>query len=284
VSEQPPNEPQLQDPLAEPRWAGQQLAMPDPLAEPRWATDVLAESGWRQAEEAPPLQWQLLPQPQADWPAAGQPPAAGRQPAAHQRPPTPAYRDLPGTRSGRPTRGVLAAAGLALLVALGVAAALLPSGRHPAIPVTARPTPGTHSVQPAPATSVEPAPQTTPASTEPGSPVTGGIRAGDCLNTQNTGNEILRLPCSQPHDEEVFAHRDLADLDWPGEAALFDQAERICSAAATSFIGIPADRTGLMISWFEPGEPEWREGDHTIDCTVADPNGKTTGTLRGSRR
>lgn len=290
MSQQPPDEPQLHDPLAEPRWprAEQPLTMPDPLAEPGRA-DVLAESGWRLTAEPAPQEQHLPPQPQLMWPAEGEPLAPRWQPPDHDRPSAPAYRDLPGTRWGdrsdRPTRSVLAAAGLVLLVALGVgAAAFLLSGRHPATSATAGPTPATASSRPAPATGAEPTPQTTPATTEPGSPVIGGIRAGDCLNTKNTQNEILRLPCSQPHDEEVFAHRDLGDGDWPGQDALSDRAERICSAAAASFIGIPADQTGLMISSFQPGEQEWREGDHTIDCTLADPNGKTTGTLRDSRR
>jgi Septum formation len=109
-------------------------------------------------------------------------------------------------------------------------------------------------------------------------------KVGDCLNTQNSQDQVLRLPCSQPHDEQVFAHRDVGDGDWPGQDALADRAERVCSAAVASFIGIPADQTRLMMSWFQPGETEWREGNHTIDCTVADPKRETTGTLRGSRR
>jgi hypothetical protein len=150
--------------------------------------------------------------------------------------------------------------------------------------VTARPAPVTGSAEPAPVTGAETAPEITPASDEHGSPVVGEIRAGDCLNIHDARNELLRLPCSQPHDEEVFAQRDLGDGDLPGESVVSDQVQKFCYAAVASFIGVPADRTALTVSTYQPGESSWRRGDHTIACSVADPNGKTRGTLRGSRR
>jgi Septum formation len=290
VSEDPPDPPQEQDPLAEPYWASSdRVTLPDPLADPVWPADLLAEPGWQQPDQPPTRQPYLPPRPKADRPSPSQPARPRVPPPGPQRPAW-AYRDLPASpsasRPGRPKRTVpAAAASLALLAALGIAAtALVLHGRHPAAVVTARPAPVTGSAEPAPVTGAETAPEITPASDEHGSPVVGEIRAGDCLNIHDARNELLRLPCSQPHDEEVFAQRDLGDGDLPGESVVSDQVQKFCYAAVASFIGVPADRTALTVSTYQPGESSWRRGDHTIACSVADPNGKTRGTLRGSRR
>ncbi len=291
MSEHPPDQPQQQDPLAEPYWApSDRLTLPDPLADPVWPADLLAEPVWQQPDEPPTRQPYLPPRPTADRPAPPQPGGPRVEPPDPQRRPAWAYRDLPASpsasRPDRPKRTVpAAAASLALLAALGIgAAALVLPGRHPAAVITAPPAPVTSSAEPAPVTGAETASETTPASDEPGSPVVGEIRPGDCLNTQNARNELLRLPCSQPHDEEVFARRDLGGGDWPGESVVSDRAQKFCYAAVASFIGVPAGRTALTVSMYQPGESSWRQSDHTIACSVADPNGKTRGTLRGSRR
>jgi Septum formation len=291
VSEHRPDRPQQQDPLAEPYWAtSDRLTLPDPLADPVWPADLLAEPGWQQPGEPPTRQPYLPPRPKADRPAPSQPARPRVQPPGPQQRRAWAYQDLlaspSASRRGRPKRTVpAAAASLALLAALGIAAAVLVlHGRHPAAVVTARPAPVTSSAAPAPATGAETAPEITPASDEPGSPVVGEIRPGDCLNTHNAQRGFLRLPCSQPHDEEVFARRDLGDGDWPGESVVSDRAQTFCYAAVGSFIGVPADWTALTVIRYQPGESGWRDGDHTIACSIADPNGKTRGTLRGSRR
>lgn len=90
--------------------------------------------------------------------------------------------------------------------------------------------------------------------------------------------------CTDPHDGEVYGVIDLGGGPWPGTKAVNQRATQRCLDAASSFIGIPAERSELEMIWYEPVEQGWNAGDHTVICIVFDPRGKATGTLRGSRR
>lgn len=113
------------------------------------------------------------------------------------------------------------------------------------------------------------------------------IRSGDCLNRPlgtTRIDSVPRVPCTHPHDEEVYAIVDLGDGPWPGEDAVDARALQLCSVAAEPFLGISAEDTLLDLRRYQPIEISWEYGENTVLCRVADPLGKTTGTLRGSRR
>lgn len=166
---------------------------------------------------------------------------------------------------------VTAVSAVCLLATAGVAAALVPPHEDGTVLAA-----GTSAPQANP----------TQNSTEPTVVPFDQIRSGDCLNEQSssTNEAVSRMPCTIPHDTEVHDIVDLGGGPWPGARAVSDRASQLCSVAAGSFIGIPADQTQLDLSWYEPVEEGWESGDHTVICVVADPDGKTTGTLRGSRR
>jgi len=147
VSEKPPDQPEQQDPLAEPRWPQpDQPQQQEPLPSPRWQPD-----GPRQQEPFPP-----------PW----QPPGPGQSPAW--------VNPVPGgsPSAGRQDRRILisfAAGSFLLLAALGVAAGVLivhANGR--AEVAGAGPAPITTSAARAPVTtSAVPAAEATAASTSP---------------------------------------------------------------------------------------------------------------------
>jgi hypothetical protein len=175
----------------------------------------------------------------------------------------------------------LAVSAMWVLAAGGAAAVVIPPQQQGTVLAVGTPAPSAKS-------------STAPATPSPAAETTAGpapvdvqeIQEGDCLNSQHasTVETVPRVPCTKPHDEEVIALRDLARGRWPGDKAIERRGDQLCSAAFTSFVGIPFDRSRLDLSWYTPTKEGWNLGDHTVVCTVSDPGGKTAGTLRGSRR
>ena len=146
MSELPPDQPQQQDPLAEPHWQQPdqpQQREPDPLPQ-------RPAGGPEQQEPFPPK-----------WP----PPVAEQaSPWAYPGP----AGSAPGTGHDRRNLRLLAVGGVLLLAALGVGAVLIVNGRHPAEKAAAGPAPITTSAERAAVTtSAAPAPETTAATTSP---------------------------------------------------------------------------------------------------------------------
>lgn len=111
------------------------------------------------------------------------------------------------------------------------------------------------------------------------------VQVGDCLNDGDINGEVSEvkvIDCASEHDSEAYESIQIADGDYPGDTALQDQAETECTTAFTSFIDMDYQTSSLDISFFFPTEETWAQGDREILCFVADPSGKTTGTLEGA--
>ncbi|HET8643638.1 MAG TPA: septum formation family protein, partial [Pseudonocardiaceae bacterium] len=122
---------------------------------------------------------------------------------------------------------------------------------------------------------------------EPGTVGFDQIRPGDCLDQLPDTSDIDQVPrvaCEDPHDEEVYTIVDLGDGPWPGAEAVNARAAQLCSITAEPFLGVSAEATELVLRWYQPVEEVWNYGDNTVLCIAADPSGKTTGSLRDSRR
>lgn len=150
MSDQPPDQPQPQDPLAEPRWQ-----QPDQPQQP---------------------QPHPLPHPQPDWSPPQEPYASRWQSPVPAQPSAWGYGDPGGSRSGgqggRRDRRVLislAVGGVLLLAALAVTVGLLITpAKRPAKTAVPGPTPVTTGAERGPTTtSAESAPETTAATTPP---------------------------------------------------------------------------------------------------------------------
>jgi len=112
------------------------------------------------------------------------------------------------------------------------------------------------------------------------------LTVGDCFNDPNV-DEIFDVPivdCSEPHDYEVFGEFDLEGDAFPGEDALFAQADEGCLAAFQPYIGVPFEQSTLSFSYYVPTEQSWISGDRLVSCLVYDEAGQTTGSLAGAAR
>jgi hypothetical protein len=149
-----------------------------------------------------------------------------------------------------------------------------------------------------PASTVPPAAETSaPAQAEETGP-TGAeevdiadLKVGDCLAESLPGNgeeifSIKTLPCSERHSEEIFAAVTLpnGDRDFPGMEAIGAQAEGLCVAEFEDFVGLSYEESALYVGLITPSAESWSQGDRSIFCTIYDPAGEVSGSLRGVER
>jgi hypothetical protein len=112
------------------------------------------------------------------------------------------------------------------------------------------------------------------------------LRVGDCLNDPGGGDvaALRSVPCSDRHDDEVFAEVAIPGKAYPGDDAVTAAAEEGCGSRFDAFAGIPYDRSELDFNYFTPTEGAWAGGDHVASCVINDPAGAVTGTLARAAR
>lgn len=114
------------------------------------------------------------------------------------------------------------------------------------------------------------------------------MRVGDCLNDSSAGSEVSSVPivpCSEPHDSEIYAELELAEGDFPGDITIQEQADEHCLAEFEKFVGINYNDSTLELSYYSPTAGSWTQmNDRLVSCIVYDPEGQTTGSLEGAAR
>ena len=111
-----------------------------------------------------------------------------------------------------------------------------------------------------------------------------GLQPGQCFNSLPNG--IARahaVPCRRPHDGEIYGAFRVAGHDWPGSAALGNQARLGCQARLTGYLNPQLDTSGLAESYAYPNEGAWATGEHSVICEIRGTQGKLTGSVRASR-
>lgn len=114
------------------------------------------------------------------------------------------------------------------------------------------------------------------------------IAVGDCMNSAELGSEIETVPtvpCSEPHDTEIYASTTLDDGEWPGDEAITAAADEFCYTEFETFIGMSYDESEIYFQSIGPSEVSWSElEDREILCLAVDEAGGITGTLEGANR
>ncbi|QGQ18336.1 hypothetical protein GC089_02495 [Cellulomonas sp. JZ18] len=126
---------------------------------------------------------------------------------------------------------------------------------------------------------------------EPGGEITASAEAdvftlqvGDCLNymDQSDADEISSLPtvpCSEPHDSEIYAEMTITEDQLPTVETL---ADAFCLEQFTTFVGMTYDESALYYSYLVPSELSFDQGDDVVQCLVVQQEGGVTGTLKGA--
>jgi hypothetical protein len=117
------------------------------------------------------------------------------------------------------------------------------------------------------------------------------VRVGDCfedppgiLDADNLEvEEIEAVPCSEPHDNEAYHDFSLGPGPWPGEVAIFGEADEECFAKFESYVARDYQESRLEFSYFFPTEQSWGGGDREVVCYLFDVNlEKLSGSMRNS--
>ncbi len=119
------------------------------------------------------------------------------------------------------------------------------------------------------------------------------LRVGDCLdwpgsdsNEIETFDSVNALPCSEPHDLEVYhlaTYPAVSGTAFPGNEIILDYAWDACFAQFAGYVGAPWEEVAdLDITLFWPSEQSWADGDRTIHCLIVAYNEgvKLTGTAK----
>ncbi len=106
------------------------------------------------------------------------------------------------------------------------------------------------------------------------------LQEGDCVNTPG-GQLVTVLPCSSPHDAEVFATLTLPASAWRGTAAVRQEASSACASRLAGYIN-PQLAISLAQSYVFPNEAAWAAGTRTVICEVRAVSGQLTGSVRGA--
>jgi hypothetical protein len=106
------------------------------------------------------------------------------------------------------------------------------------------------------------------------------LQTGDCVNTPN-GQVVSVLPCSTPHQAEVFATFSLPGSPWPGTAAVRTDASSGCASRLSGYLN-PQLAVSLAQSYVFPDQVAWTGGTRTVICEVQASSGQLTGSVRGA--
>ena len=113
------------------------------------------------------------------------------------------------------------------------------------------------------------------------------IRIGDCFDDEafesTEISEIGGIPCSEPHDNEVYASFDVTG-EWPGDERIEELADEGCLERFAAAIGKSYEESVIAFATIYPTQGSWEQrNDREVLCVGYHMDGeKLTGTIRGS--
>lgn len=115
------------------------------------------------------------------------------------------------------------------------------------------------------------------------------LKVGDCKMDSGSGSgqisDVDVVPCSQPHDEEVFFEYRMPDGEFSSDAVDTASQEQCTGEAFTRFVGMSWQESVLEVYPITPTPQTWEQlNNRVILCVVFDPSGPTTGSLAGAAR
>jgi hypothetical protein len=107
------------------------------------------------------------------------------------------------------------------------------------------------------------------------------VRVGDCVTIDGlasgaTIENLKGVPCADSHNAQAYWIVPINASDYPGEAAVAQQARRGCLPKFTPYAGL-----GLLPHYLYPTESVWNSsGGHQAVCfAIASDRGETTGSV-----
>ncbi|MEO8888677.1 MAG: DUF4190 domain-containing protein [Jatrophihabitantaceae bacterium] len=111
------------------------------------------------------------------------------------------------------------------------------------------------------------------------------LRNGDCVKVPavtvgqtQTFDALTVVPCSTPHNGQVFTTVQSTDATYPGLSELAQQGLRDCREPAQAYLGTSA--TSLLLLAFVPSQTVWDSGNRDEHCLLVDAVQDITGDIR----
>lgn len=114
------------------------------------------------------------------------------------------------------------------------------------------------------------------------------IQVGDCFNDRSTSadqvSDVPGVPCSEPHDNQVYGTFDLTMKKFPGEDRVNELADEGCLDRFEPAIGATFEESVLMITTLTPSRGSWTQaGDREVICVAYHMElNKLTGSVLGT--
>jgi Septum formation len=105
------------------------------------------------------------------------------------------------------------------------------------------------------------------------------LQAGQCFDGQNTLG-VTVVPCSSPHEAEVFATFPLPESTWPGENTVKTAAQAGCQQRVAGYMNPQLAASALSQEYIYPNQKTWAAGVRTVVCDVRSGDGLITGSVR----
>ncbi len=113
------------------------------------------------------------------------------------------------------------------------------------------------------------------------------IAVGDCLDMSGQSDAeseigaLPTVPCSDPHDSEVYAEMTFSQVDYPADE-LTTSLDEFCYNEFSPFVGMAYEESVLLVTTLYPTPTSWDEGDRVGQCIVMHPDELVTSTLQGA--
>lgn len=115
------------------------------------------------------------------------------------------------------------------------------------------------------------------------------LNVGDCLvldqAPEDNAENLPAIDCSQPHDGEIYAEREMTENSYPGNQAAQTQTKQFCRDKFEPFVGLSLEQSALNVTYLYPTQESWdQQDDRIIQCIIVDQAGGVSGSLRNSKR
>ena len=99
------------------------------------------------------------------------------------------------------------------------------------------------------------------------------LRIGDCYDDPAPDVTVIEsvegIPCTLPHDNEIYAITQISGSVFPGSEEVISLARDFCLGQFEDFVGIEYASSVLDITYVFPTEESWnRINDREIACSV----------------
>lgn len=117
---------------------------------------------------------------------------------------------------------------------------------------------------------------------EAGDLSTQELQIGDCINELQTTDAAVTVPgvpCTEPHEGQVYDVFEVSGIRFPGNEKIFELAEEDCfDTLDDDFPELWSDQS-VEVFYFYPTPDSWRQGDQGITCVARYRDGRRTGSV-----